>query len=178
MSKISFKNFKTLLFICKNILSITFFHQLVDKLVEFTNENVYPLRKMTRGKNSSVSSSARFSNPDNIIIGCNTNINRNCILWAGKKCKIIIGDDCLTGPGVTIIVSQYEVKGKEPIRSYLQKEADIIIEDDVWLGANCTILSGVTVGKGAIIAAGAVVVKNVDSYSIVAGVPAKKIKTR
>lgn len=54
----------------------------------------------------------------------------------------------------------------------------ITIEDDVWIGANCTVLGGVTIGKGTIVAAGAVVTKDVEPYSIVAGVPAKVIGSR
>ena len=54
----------------------------------------------------------------------------------------------------------------------------IIIEDDVWIGANAIILSGVTIGEGAIIGAGSVVTKNVEPYTIFAGNPAKKIKMR
>jgi len=54
----------------------------------------------------------------------------------------------------------------------------IIIEDDVWIGANSSILDGVKIGKGAIIAAGSVVTKDVCAYDIVAGVPAKKINSR
>ena len=54
----------------------------------------------------------------------------------------------------------------------------IIFEDDVWIGANAIILSGVTIGEGAIIGAGSVVTKNVEPYTIFAGNPAKKIKMR
>ena len=54
----------------------------------------------------------------------------------------------------------------------------IIIEDNVWIGANAVILTGVKIGTGSIIAAGAVVDKNVEPYSIMAGVPAKKIGSR
>ena len=54
----------------------------------------------------------------------------------------------------------------------------IKIEDDVWIGTNCTILGGVSIGKGAIVAAGAVVTKGVEAYSIVGGVPAKVIGSR
>ena len=54
----------------------------------------------------------------------------------------------------------------------------IVIEDDVWIGARVTVLGGVTIGRGAIVAAGAVVTKNVAPYSIVAGVPAKPLKMR
>lgn len=178
MIRLILKNFRTIRLIAVNVFTTTFFRQSFDRFGEFVLENVYSLRKIQRGSGSSVSSSARFSNAHNIVIGSNTNINRNCILWSGKDAKIMIGNNCLTGPGVTIVVRQYNVEGRELIRSYPQKEADIIIEDDVWLGANCVILSGVRIGRGAIIAAGAVVVKDVESYSVVAGVPAKLLKYR
>lgn len=178
MIKLILKNSDNIFFILRNIFTTTFLRQSFDKLGEFVIENVYALRKIQRVGSSSISSSARFSHPENIIIGENTNINRNCVLWAGKNSKIIIGNNCLTGPGVTIIVSQYNVKGRNLIRSYPQKEADIVIEDDVWLGANCIILSGAHIGRGAIIGAGAVVVKNVETYTIVVGVPARKIAVR
>lgn len=54
----------------------------------------------------------------------------------------------------------------------------MIIEEDVWIGANVTILKGVTIGKSSIIAAGALVIKDVPPYSIVGGVPAKFIKKK
>jgi acetyltransferase-like isoleucine patch superfamily enzyme len=54
----------------------------------------------------------------------------------------------------------------------------VIIEDDCWVGANSIILPGVTIGQGSIIAAGSVVTKDVEAFSIVGGVPAKKIKDR
>lgn len=57
-------------------------------------------------------------------------------------------------------------------------KGDIVIEDDVWVGENALILSGVTIRQGAIVAAGAVVTKDVEPYSIVAGIPAKIIKYR
>lgn len=57
-------------------------------------------------------------------------------------------------------------------------KGDIIIENDVWIGANCIILDGITIGNGAVIATGSVVTKNVEPYSIVGGNPAKLIKYR
>ena len=56
--------------------------------------------------------------------------------------------------------------------------ADITIENDVWIGTNVTILKGVIIGRGAVVAAGAVVTHSVENYSIVGGVPAKKIGMR
>ena len=71
-----------------------------------------------------------------------------------------------------------------PIQNYLLasivaiSSKGIIIEDDVWIAANATILDGVKIGKGAIIAAGAVVCKDIPAYTIAGGVPAKVIKQR
>ena len=56
--------------------------------------------------------------------------------------------------------------------------ADVVIEDDCWIGCNVTVLSGVTIGRGSIVAAGAVVNKDVPPYSIVGGVPARLLKPR
>lgn len=55
-------------------------------------------------------------------------------------------------------------------------DKDVVVEEDVWLGVNVTLLSGVTVGRGAIVAAGSVVTKDVPPYSVVGGVPARFIK--
>lgn len=57
-------------------------------------------------------------------------------------------------------------------------DAPVVIEDDVWAGANVTILKGVTIGRGSVIAAGAVVTKSCPPYSIIGGVPARVIRTR
>ena len=87
------------------------------------------------------------------------------------------------GPNVTIMggdhnisqVGQYmfDVKEKLP-----ENDLPVIIEDDVWLGTGCIILKGVTLGQGSVVAAGALVIKDVPPYSIVGGVPAKVIKMR
>ncbi len=66
--------------------------------------------------------------------------------------------------------------GQGNISSY--SKGDILIKNDVWIGVNCTILDGITIGNGAVIAAGSVVTKNVEPYSIVGGNPAKFIKYR
>ena len=59
-----------------------------------------------------------------------------------------------------------------------ENDAPVIIEDDVWLGCNVTILKGVTIGRGSVVAAGAVVTKSCEPYSLIAGVPARVIKKR
>jgi len=59
-----------------------------------------------------------------------------------------------------------------------ENDQPVVIEEDVWCGANVTILKGVHIGKGSVIAAGAVVIRDVGEYEIWGGVPAKKIKNR
>lgn len=67
----------------------------------------------------------------------------------------------------------FDVKEKKP-----ENDLKVIIEDDVWLGTGAIILKGVTIGRGSVIAAGALVTKDVPPYSIVGGLPAKVIKMR
>ncbi|MFN8258886.1 MAG: DapH/DapD/GlmU-related protein [Bacteroidales bacterium] len=172
------RRLKLIFSVLRNVFTMSFFRQAFDFLAELTLENAYALRVMNRGKNTPISSSARFNHPQNITIGDRSNINRNCMIWAGDTAKVIIGKDCLTGPGVTIIASRYNVKGRNIIRSYPPFEKDIIIGDDVWLGANVVVLPGVNIGNGAIVGAGSVVTKNVEPYTVVAGVPAVEIKKR
>jgi maltose O-acetyltransferase len=62
------------------------------------------------------------------------------------------------------------------VKETLIKDEKVIVEDDVWIGASVTILPGVKIGQGAIIGAGAVVTKNVEPYTVVAGIPAKVIR--
>jgi len=172
------KNLQLIAKVLRNVFTIIFLRQAFDFIAELSLENAYALRVMKRGKNTPISSSARFNHPANITIGDRSNINRNCMIWAGDNAKIIIGKDCLTGPGVTIIASRYNVKGHDIIRSYPAFEKDVIIGDDVWLGANVIVLPGVKIGNGAIIGAGAVVTKDIEPFTVVAGVPAVEIKKR
>jgi acetyltransferase-like isoleucine patch superfamily enzyme len=89
-----------------------------------------------------------------------------------------IGDDTLVGPGVRIISYQHQHARSATIRSQAVEALPIRIGRDCWLGANCVILAGVSVGDGAVVAAGAVVREDVPAHAIVAGVPASVKKYR
>lgn len=89
-----------------------------------------------------------------------------------------IGDDTLIGPAVQIISYQHQTARDIPIRSQPITPGPIRIGRDCWIGANSVILAGVSIGDGAIVAAGAVVREDVPPYAIVAGVPAQVKKTR
>jgi galactoside O-acetyltransferase len=84
-----------------------------------------------------------------------------------------IGDRVLIAAGVTITSRAHPV----PLpRARVNEDRPIVIEDDVWLGAGAIVLPGVTIGRGAVVAAGAVVTKSVEPFTVVAGVPARPIR--
>jgi len=92
---------------------------------------------------------------------------------------VTIGDKVRIGLRVNIITNNHVfVDHKRPIMEQGSACAPVIIENDVWVGVNVTILPGVTVGEGAVIGAVAVVTKDVNPYTVVVGVPAKEICKR
>lgn len=108
--------------------------------------------------------------------------------YSDDDTKVEIGHYCSLAPGVKLIlggehrpqnVSNFPFKHKLGL---VEREAyskgSIIIKDDVWIGTNSIILSGVIIGQGAVVAAGSVVTKNVPPYAIIGGNPAKVIKYR
>lgn len=120
----------------------------------------------------------------NISIGDNVSIGSNCI-FLSTVAKIIMGNHIMFGPSVTMITGNHriDILGKYMIdvkenEKLPENDQDIVIEDDVWIGANAVVLKGVRIKEGSIIAAGSVVVNDVEPYSIYGGVPAKKIKVR
>lgn len=157
------------------------------------------------GKNFNVQRGVIVKNPNYIEIGCHVSIGNNTFLgpvieYAGicYSPLIKIGDGTVIGKNCSIAsINRVEI-GKnvlfaghvhitdhshgyedvtQPITPQkLYSKGPIIIEDDCWLGYSCEILSGVHIGKHCIVAARAVVTKDVPSYSIVAGNPAKIIK--
>jgi acetyltransferase-like isoleucine patch superfamily enzyme len=93
---------------------------------------------------------------------------------------IRIGRKCLISQGVSIISANHSVKRGTFITDQPSRvdRIGVVIEDDVWVGTNATILPGVTIGRGAIVAAGSVVTSSVAEYDIVAGVPARFLRKR
>ena len=161
------------------IFSRVFWSQIVHSFLLFSTDNVWGIKNLGRlGEDSHIRPSASFAYPQNIFIGKKVHINRYVFIWAGEKSKITVGDNTLTGPGVFITSDNYGLKRDSLIKDQPSNEADVSIGADVWLGAHSVILPGVKIEDGAIIAAGAVVTKDVEPYAIVAGVPAKKIGER
>ncbi len=111
-----------------------------------------------------------------IKIGKNTTVGYHTYMFASEK--IEIGQDCLIAPFVYIVDSDHTIDKKLPINKQPNQTAPIVIGNDVWIGTGAKILKGVTIEDGAVIAAGALVKDDVKSYSIVGGIPAKKISER
>lgn len=107
----------------------------------------------------------------NISVGKNVFINSGCRFQ--DQGGITIGDGVLIGHNVVLATLNHDI---DPRKRSTMHPAPVKIGNDVWIGSNATVLPGVTIGDGAIIAAGAVVNKDVPSNVIVGGVPAKIIK--
>lgn len=118
-----------------------------------------------------IDSGFRFVRPTNIKIGSKCSFGHYNKFWAFDK--IIIGDYVQTAVGLTIVAGSHATDSYEPLSNQ-----EVVIEGENWIGANVTIIGNVKIGRGAIIAAGATVVKDVPAYTIVGGVPAKVIKSR
>lgn len=114
---------------------------------------------------------------EGLIIGNNVGIAPKAFI--AVRGKIIIGDNTIIGPGVNIHSENHIFTSTvKPIRLQGANREGVSIGRDCWIGSRSVVLDGVKIGDGAIIAAGAVVSKDVDNYSIVGGVPAKLIKYR
>ena len=159
----------------KKILGFCGDQVFIDKNVEFQR---FP-KNIFITDNAAIKEGARICscNEDAIIkIGKNTTIGYHNFIYASEK--IIIGDDCLIAPFVYIVDSNHKIDRDKKINRQPNETSPIIIGNDVWIASHVTILKGVTIGDGVVIAANSLVNKDVEPYSIVGGSPAKKIGER
>jgi acetyltransferase-like isoleucine patch superfamily enzyme len=116
-------------------------------------------------------------NPEKISIGSTVFINRDALITA--RAPITIGDNVLIGPRVVIDSGDHGHRDPtRPINTPGYVRMPILIESDIWIGANAVILKGVTLGQGCVVAAGSVVTKDVGPFTVVGGVPARQIGLR
>ncbi len=126
--------------------------------------------------------SSDFKGLWNLTVGDYTSIPKGAVFYC-TEAELKIGNKVIFGPKPTIITGDHRI---DVIGSYImdshdklpENDVQVIIEDDVWTGAHVTILKGVTIGRGSVIAAGAVVNKSCPPYSIIGGIPAKVLKFR
>jgi acetyltransferase-like isoleucine patch superfamily enzyme/SAM-dependent methyltransferase len=133
------------------------------------------------GRGVTIGSSSFFAaaGVGTIVVGDRVSFNTNVHVNASVGGAIRIGDDCLVGPNVVLRSADHRFDLADvPIREQGHRVADIVIEDNVWIGANVTVVGGVRIGKDAVVAAGAVVTRDVAPMVIVGGVPAKVLKAR
>lgn len=113
----------------------------------------------------------------NLIVGDDVDLAKDVIITTSGG--VYIGDRTLIGYRSQIISSNHSIPPVgQPFPVSGDSHAPVFISNDVWIGANCVITPGVTIGEGAVVAAGSVVTKDVLSNAIVGGVPAKLIKMR
>ncbi|MFN0130105.1 MAG: acyltransferase [Verrucomicrobiales bacterium] len=125
------------------------------------------------GEGAGVQLNCHILNGRRIVLGPRSVVNFGCLL-DGRKHFIRIGQDVSIGPEAAILTL-----GHDPRSSAFEDQGgDVIIGDRVWIAYRAVILPGVTIGDGAVVGAGAVISKNVERYSIMAGNPAKKIGER
>lgn len=154
---------------------------------------------ITLGKNVVIGGSVVIKTTDGgkIIVDDNVSIESNCYIYA-KRGLIRIGKESFLGMGSQVVAlksidigvgcqvaayciirdADHGTKAGNRISSQEHMVKNIIINDDVWLGSHVVVTKGNIIGKGAVVGANAVVTKNVESYTIVGGVPAKYIKGR
>jgi len=134
------------------------------------------------GSNVSIGDGCEISSGSHVFLGSDVFIGRDCLLSA-PSARIVIGDGVMLAPQVAVITGDHNISvvGQRMFDTHTKEpgdDLDVAIEDDVWIGFRAIILKGVRVGRGSVIAAGAVVTRDVPRYAIVAGTPAKTIGMR
>ena len=136
------------------------------------------------GNNVRVPKGCVFWGIENMSVGNNVAFSPGLKILT-TRAKVSIGNDIMFGPNVTIITGDHriDIPGR-PMISVTEKDKlpendqDVVLEGDNWIGANTTILKGVKIGLGAVVAAGSLVNHDVPPFSIVGGVPSKVLKMR
>lgn len=138
----------------------------------FVRKAVYRLAGWQIGKGSLVNMRLYALGPGKLVIGKYTHVNQGCLF--DYRAGIEIGDSVSISHRVMLITGGHDVQSSE----FREDDRPIRIGDHVWIGAGATVLKGVTIGEGAVIAASAVVTKDVAPFTIVGGVPAREIGKR
>ena len=112
----------------------------------------------------------------NVQVGARTTVGFHTLIYASSR--IEIGDDCMIAPFVHIVDSDHGLARDRPMNQQTNTAVPVRIGSDVWIGSHAVILKGVSVGNGAVVAAGSVVREDVLPYQIVGGVPAKVVGER
>lgn len=129
------------------------------------------------GDNVLINQGCFILNADKLSVGNNVSIQPMCYIDAAGG--ISIGNDVSIAHSATILSTSHNYSGStQPIKDQGMASSPCVIKDNIWIGAKATILCGIIIETGSVVGAGAVVTHNVGANSVIAGVPAKKIKNR
>lgn len=148
-----------------------------DLMPPFIRNMILRLMFKKMGKNVYIDYGVYVRFMHKIEIGHDVTISRGSKIfpsWHCKDAKIIINNNVRIGPEVLFVGAGHDYR----FLNLPDTGKTIKVNDNVWIGARCTIMHGVTIGEGSVIASGSVVTKDIPDYKIVAGIPAKIIKDR
>ncbi|WP_158946210.1 acyltransferase [Pseudodesulfovibrio cashew] len=138
------------------------------------------MKNLSLGRNVVIESRCTLLCPNApLALGENCYLNKNVRLGSNGTAELRIGANVMIGPNVVMDTSRHnDARADIPMREQGMTYAPITIEDDVWIGANVVITSGVNIGHGSIIGAGAVVVRDIPPFSVAVGVPCRVVRKR
>jgi acetyltransferase-like isoleucine patch superfamily enzyme len=125
------------------------------------------------GTGCDIQMGCRFLNGRRVFLGARNVINFGC-MFDGRRYNIRTGSDVSIGPEATILTLSHDPQSPD----FEDRGGDVLIGDRVWVAYRAVILPGVTIGEGAVVASGAIVTTDIEPFTIVGGVPARKIGER
>lgn len=176
---------------------------LLETLRELVGEKRFRRQMMAKHPGLSLGRGVEIRSPDRLVLGRNVAIDRNVLLhcggmvWCNNGGGIRLGDDVFIGPNCVlfgaggielgtksmlspgVVVASHGHASDQPtvpMRDLPSVFAPVVIEENVWVGSNATILPGVTIGAGTVIGAGAVVTGDIPPRSLALGVPARVVR--
>jgi acetyltransferase-like isoleucine patch superfamily enzyme len=152
--------------------------QVARLLHYYGYSHVSQRRLITMGAGVAFAPNVSLRNGRNVVIGAGAHVGERCLLWAGERATIVLGEKALLGPEVMITVANYRTVPGVPVVDQPRDEADVVVGAGSWLGARVVVLPGVRIGDGAVVGAGAVVTRDVPPDSIAVGCPARVVGTR
>jgi acetyltransferase-like isoleucine patch superfamily enzyme len=151
----------------------------VVRLLHYYGYSHVSQRRVARlGAGVAMAPNVSLRNGRNITIGAGAHVGERCLLWAGERATITLGEKALLGPEVVVTVANYRLEPGIPPVDQPRDEADVVIGAGTWLGARVIVLPGVRIGDGAVVGAGAVVTRDVPPDSIAVGSPARVVGRR
>jgi acetyltransferase-like isoleucine patch superfamily enzyme len=150
------------------------------RVANFLSYDGAPLALATVGAGARLSPTVSVRHGERVTVGAGAQIGQGCSLWAGGHTgAIVIGDHALLAPEVFVTAANYDFDaGGGPVMDLPMREATVTIGANTWLGTRVVVLPGVTIGEGTVVAAGAVVTRDLPPGVLAAGVPARVLRKR